>query len=345
MVAARKGIMWVINKVLSVFIRLAKKLKSNKFLYNLAYAEGNANGFSRFYEHEKMLADTVRVDTYAAAIDRHVKAGDVVVDLGTGTGILAMFAARRGKKVYAIDHSDIITVAEKIARHNGFDNIEFVRINSQSFVCPEKVDVIVHEQIGDYLFNENMVDNLLDLKQRVLKDTGKILPGCFELFMEPVSMKSDHRAPFIYEIETHGIKFDVTRDLPELDKANKNPRHYAEYGRHYAESGSFDFFLSEPQSILTVDLNENDESDYQSITIDVSREVVRPGRMDGIFMFFRVVFDDETYFDTAPYNPNTSWANWLFRLPSREYAAGESINYTVKIDDIRDSFTWTVEVE
>jgi protein arginine N-methyltransferase 1 len=67
-----------------------------------------------------MLADYTRLDSYAAGIGRAVKPRDVVLDLGCGTGILSMFAAQRNpEKIYAIDHSDIIELAKRVAEHNG----------------------------------------------------------------------------------------------------------------------------------------------------------------------------------------------------------------------------------
>src|SRR4051812_25641560 len=53
------------------------------------YREFNRTYFAQFYEQEKMLADKPRMDFYHAAIARHIKPGDRVIDLGTGTGILA----------------------------------------------------------------------------------------------------------------------------------------------------------------------------------------------------------------------------------------------------------------
>ena len=122
----------------------AARVASSDRLMVLVYDLMNETNLGGLAEHEEMLSDSVRVDAYHRAIRRNVRPGDVVLDLGTGTGLLAFLASRAGaRKVYAVEHSDFIEVAEEIARHNGFTNIEFVRANSREFTPPEPVDVVI----------------------------------------------------------------------------------------------------------------------------------------------------------------------------------------------------------
>ena len=75
-----------------------------------------------------MVADKLRTDAYAQALKHQIKTGDVVADIGTGTGILALLACRFGaRRVYAFEPSAIIELAREIAAANGFaDRIEFI---------------------------------------------------------------------------------------------------------------------------------------------------------------------------------------------------------------------------
>ena len=156
----------------------ANRVASSERLMSVVYDNMNETNFAGLADHEEMLSDAVRVDAYHRGIHRNVAPGDVVLDLGTGTGLLAFMASRAGAaKVYAVEHSDFIEVAREIGRHNGFTNVEFVQANSREFTPPEPIDVVLHEQMGDELFNENMLENLLDLRDRVLAPGRPDPPG------------------------------------------------------------------------------------------------------------------------------------------------------------------------
>ena len=103
----------------SAFAFGAERLANSERLMGLLYDNMNDAGFTGIAAHEEMLSDTVRIDAYHRAVHRNVGPGDVVVDLGSGTGILAFLAVRAGaSKVYAVEHSDVIELAREIARHN-----------------------------------------------------------------------------------------------------------------------------------------------------------------------------------------------------------------------------------
>jgi predicted RNA methylase len=331
----------LLKKCLQSFLRASiRRLKSSKACQSLLMDNKNVEEFSNIFEHEKMLADEVRVTRYKRAIQRNIKQGEVVVDLGTGTGILSFFAARqRPRKIYAIDHSDFIEVARKIAEHNHIDNIDFVQTNSRDFMPEEKVDVILHEQIGDNLFDENMIENTLDLKRRMLKKTGRILPGKFELYLEPVSLENDYKVPFLWENEIEGIDFSFLRNLDEIESYKP-----ADYTMDWLETSALKTFLCKPEAALAFDLNKLNSQDDLPQVIELSRTAVNPGALDGFCFYFRVIFDDEIQFDTSPVHTNTHWGNRLFRVESREVDRGDEISYRLTMNNILDIRTWSIEV-
>lgn len=302
----------------------------------------NRNEFSDLYEHEKMLADKVRLSSYRRAIEKHISVGDTVLDLGTGTGILSYFAARKKPgKIYAIDHSDFIDVAVKIAQENKFENIQFVKTNSRNFKPKVMFDVIIHEQMGDYLFNENMIENILDLKKRVLKQNGKILPGKFELYLEPVDLHDEFNIPFIWENKISGVDFSFLEKFYETLEKFKP----ADYRQEWIDASAVKKFLCEPEPILVFDLeNMNSESEIPR-TIEKEKEFLVSGNFDGFCLYFNAIFDDEICLNTSPFSEYTHWGNCLFRIETRSCMKGKKLKFKLGLPDLLDIRTWRVSIQ
>jgi protein arginine N-methyltransferase 1 len=321
---------------------IRKTLSSNKRLRNLLYEIRNRDEFSDLYEHEKMLADKTRVETYKKAIEKNISEGDIVLDLGTGTGILSFFAAKnKPKKVYAIDHSDFIDVAKEIAKKNNFENIEFIKATSRKFNPDVKFDVIIHEQMGDYLFNENMIFNLLDLKKRLLKPKGEILPGKFELYLEPVDLNDEFNVPFLWENKVHGIDFTfLEKHYETLEKFKP-----ADYRQEWIEATAVKQFLCMPEPVLSFDLNTMNSEKEIPRAIEIEKQVIESGMFDGFCLYFKAIFDNEINLNTSPLSEYTHWGNCLFRIETRACSGGEKIRYKFSMPNLLDIRTWRVSVQ
>jgi protein arginine N-methyltransferase 1 len=300
----------------------------------------NRQVFTDLVWHERMLADRPRIEAYRKGIAGSVHADEVVIDLGTGTGILAAMAAKAGaRRVYAIDHSDLIEIAKEIARRNGLGNITFVAQNSREFVPPEPADVLLHEQLGPAIFGENMVMNLLDLKRRALKPTGRIVPAVFDLYIEPVALKEEYLIPKIWDIGGLEVDLAFLQEYPPLQK------HLGEFhGIRTVKNFEVDYLLCEPAPILSIDLNTlRGEQDIER-QHSVSKLALRDGPMDGFCIYFRGHFENGATFDNAPSSPQTNWENIIIRRPRSSVAAGDLLNYTIALSDIERPRTWEVRV-
>ena len=298
----------------------------------------NEANFAGLAEHEEMLSDSVRVHAYHKGIRRHVRPGDVVVDLGTGTGLLAFMASRAGaKKVYAVEHSDFIEVAREIGRHNNFTNIEFVKANSREFTPPEPVDVVLHEQMGDELFNENMLQNLLDVRDRFLRPHGRILPARFRLFVEPVTLHPSMRVRRFWNIELpDGI------DLGSMRESQFSARY--DTGRNeqtWLRPGSVAATFGTPAPVLEFDLDTLADIHALPTDLVVERTAAADMIVDGTCIWFEAIFDDDTVLSTSPLGPLTSWGNRLYRL-DREFVKGERLRVDVHMGHLTDPDTWLV---
>src|SRR5437667_9667032 len=95
--------------------------------------------------HQWCISDPVAMSAYREAIQKTVRPGDVVLDLGAGTGILSYFACEAGAgKVYAVEPTGIIALIPQLAADNGFaDRLILMKAESFDVELPEKVDVMV----------------------------------------------------------------------------------------------------------------------------------------------------------------------------------------------------------
>lgn len=140
--------------------------------------------------HRELLSDETRTRTYRDAIRATVKPGDVVVDIGTGTGILSFFACEAGAaRVYAIDRGHMADVAHFMARHLGFaDRIQVIHDPSTNVELPERADVLITEIMGSVAFDENILSAVLDARRGLLREGAAIVPQHVALSIAPVEL-------------------------------------------------------------------------------------------------------------------------------------------------------------
>lgn len=143
-----------------------------------------------------MLADEVRMRRYREAITRTVRPGDVVADLGTGLGVLALMAAQAGaQRVYAIDNRPaLISITRRIVEVNAAaDRVRVVEGDVRVVEIEEPVDVIVNELIGDFGTDEGIVECVKAFAGRHLKPDGRIVPSRLRTFLVPAQYGDEFR--------------------------------------------------------------------------------------------------------------------------------------------------------
>ncbi len=142
----------------------------------------------RIEYHRTLLADRVRNAAFHAALSRVIVPGETVVaDIGCGTGLLGFMAAKLGaRRVYGIEAAEIGAIADKLRRHNAMKTVRLIPGHSTDIEPPEPVDVLVSETLGNYPFEENIIETLGDARARWLKPGGVVLPSRVEQFVCPV---------------------------------------------------------------------------------------------------------------------------------------------------------------
>ncbi len=145
-------------------------------------------------EHREYLSDPARLDAYRRAIHDIVRPGMIVADIGSGTGILGLFALAAGAaRLYSIEATGMIEIARALAAVNGFrDRFHAIQSHSSEADLPERVDVIVSDFVGRFGFDADILEIYPDAAARLLKPEGQLLPSEISLSVAPVERADMH---------------------------------------------------------------------------------------------------------------------------------------------------------
>ncbi|KAE7998834.1 hypothetical protein FH972_003336 [Carpinus fangiana] len=146
--------------------------------------------YAFLYHQKEMLSDRVRMDAYFNAIfqNKHHFQGKAVLDVGTGSGILAIWSAQAGaRKVYAVEATKMSEHARALVKANNMEDVvEVIEGSMEEVTLPEKVDVIISEWMGYFLLRESMFDSVICARDRWLKPTGSMYPSHARMWMAPI---------------------------------------------------------------------------------------------------------------------------------------------------------------
>ncbi len=294
-------------------------LKAHPWIRRVRYARRNSAFFSDIFWHDAMLADGVRMSVYQKAIAEVIRPGMRVLDVGTGSGVLACLAAARGAQVVAIEHSPLIERAKVLAAHNGVSNrIRFERTHSRGFRDAQGFDVILHEQIGMNLVDEDMVENLSDLRRRLLRPGGRVLPAKFQLRAQPVSLRPEKRIPFLHEQHIGPLDFSCFRGMPANPGYDRRTLSVEDVGRSLAPAAT----------LFSLDLDRDEGAKIPSRC--EADFILEAGQVDGVVVDFACQLTDQVGFVAGPGHPRTHWECTLYRTEVRVAEAGAFARFVLE---------------
>lgn len=249
--------------------------------------------------HADMVFDERRVRAYRRAIDAAVADGDVVVDIGAGTGLLSFLCLQAGaRRVHAIERSPVIRWAQLLAEKNGFaDRMVFHHADAREIDLGVKVDVIVSELIGHLAFEEGMAETIVDVKDRFLKPGGTLIPAKVSLHAALVCEASIYPDYVDCWGTIWGIDFSVLRE-----QASRTA---------YVTDITERDLLSKSQEVLAWDFSQTPGA----IERTLGYTTLRKGTVNGIALWFDAQLGPTIRLSSGPWT-KTHWRQCF--IPFRE---------------------------
>jgi protein arginine N-methyltransferase 1 len=281
-------------------------------------------------EHRHYLADHARTAAYRRALEETVKPGDIVLDLGCGTGVLGLLACQAGAgKVYSIDSGGVIELARKLAQANGYaDRVTFIKGLSTRVELPERVDVVVADQIG-FGGEFGLFEYFDDARERLLKPGGALIPARVDMHIAPVECAWMYDQIEFWNTERAG--FDV------------RPAHSAAVNALYRLNLSPEQLLSAPAMSASVSLGTPTPA---RLSLKASCVVARAGTLHGIGGWFGAQLSHSVSISTSPLADNPIDRDQVFLPIERpvEVAEGDQVDITMHIMNSDHVVSWSVEV-
>ena len=251
--------------------------------------------------HIPMLAHEARNAAYEAAIKAIVKTGDIVLDIGTGSGLLAMMAIRAGAKhVYACEINPVLaSAARDVIDRNGFsDKITLIEKHSSQIKIgedmPEQADVMVTEIFDNGLVGEGALPTISHARQILLKPQARIIPGAATLKARLVS--SPHFDSYHNIGEVCGFDLSPMASLA-------HPLGYKDINFDFSKSDT-DKALSKPFEVFRWDFTSLPD---QSFAVDTPIKATDTGTANAIMMWFDLHLAKDISFSTQDPHPQDHW--------------------------------------
>jgi protein arginine N-methyltransferase 1 len=247
--------------------------------------------------HGDLLADKVKTGAYPDALRATITPDSAVLDIGTGTGFLAMLACQFGaRKVYAVEPADVIQLARVLAKANGYsDRIEFFQDLSTNVTLPERVDVVVSDLHGILPFFQHHIPTIIDARRRLLKPGGKLIPSRETAWLAVVDAPEKYKYVSYWDGDGLGLDLGAARRVATNNMWK---------GRVRPEQ-----LLAAPQCWATLDYATIESPDVMA-EIDVTIE--RSGTAYGLSTWFDSVLAEGIGFSNGPEAPETIFASLFF---------------------------------
>ena len=254
--------------------------------------------------HVPMMNEPERNQAFYDGLQALVAPEKIVFEIGTGSGLLAMMAAKLGaRKVFTCEAVGLIAdTARKIIRRNHYqDQITVLAKPSHAIQLgtdlPVQADILVHEIFSSELLGEHVLAAIEDAKERLLKPGGAVLPSAASIMIALVT--GDELGKNLHVGESFG--FDL-RDFNAIHP-KKRP-----------------LYREDLAPVLMSDAIEAFRFDFcRDATFPAERKVIeittgKSGLCYGVIQWIRIELGQGVYFENHPARrrPVSNWQHTIY---------------------------------
>jgi protein arginine N-methyltransferase 1 len=281
-----------------------------------------------------MIADRIRIEAFTEALRGAIRPGAVVMDIGTGPGVMAVIACQFGaRRVYAIEPSEVVQIAREIAAANQCaDKIEFFEDISKKITIPVRVDVIVSDLRGVLPLFEHHIPSLADARRRFLAPGGTLIARKDRIWAAVVDAPEAYGEvvdPWARNALGQNLAAAQQKVLNEFRKARVKPEQ----------------LLTVPQLWATLDYSTIENADIRGT---LQWTVERNGTGHGILVWFDMELADGVAFSNGPEAPETIYGAaffpWLEPV-SLVTGQGLCVELDAKLHESDYFWRWTTRIE
>jgi type III protein arginine methyltransferase len=274
--------------------------------------------------HGQMLNDSSRNKAFRAALERAIHPGQLVLDIGTGTGLLSIMAAQCGANVITCEMNPFIAqIAEQIIDQNGFsDQIRVIAKKSTELKLgadlPSPADLLVTETIGPGFLDEFILPTLLHAQENLLAKDAIVLPMGGTVYGMLVESEALWRMNHVTEVE--GL------DISLFNQKFSRPQ-FPRFLRHFPHNS-----LSDPFKLFSFSFQPGDRlslEDQQTLVVVPQRT----GICHAVVLWFELQVDQDISIVTSPDNEETHWMQMIQTfLTPLHLTRNQSVTFAVEHD-------------
>lgn len=271
--------------------------------------------------HLGMLADEPRNAAFRRAIERHAQ-GKTVLDIGAGSGLLAMIAARAGAThAFAVEANEALAeTAREIVAANGLaDRVTVIAAHSTKLARDDiggGADLIVSEIFSHHLVGEGALPSLRRARRELARPKARILPARAAIRVSLASFRG-RRRQHVGEVEGFDLSAFNRHGTLALDVATDDPRLE---------------LRSEPADLFAFDLSSGEFAKEERARVKLSST---GGRVDGVAQWIRLLLDEDEVYENAP-GGRSHWALVFHPFEAKlETSPGDSVAIEAWRDELR----------